>query len=143
MSYAQVADMVARFGQREMIQLTDQSNPPADQVDATVAQAALDGASSIMDGSIAVKYALPLPAPTSPILVEVCCDIARHRLYRDQIPDAVAAREKSARDTLLRIAQGLVKIDAPGTAVEPLPRPDVVIFESDPRRTRACELDRF
>jgi phage gp36-like protein len=143
MSYAQIADMVARFGQREMIQLTDQSTPPADQVDPTVAQPALDAASAIMDGYISVKYALPLVAPTSPMLVEMCCDIARYRLYRDQVTETVANREKRAMTWLREVAQGLVKIDSPGTAVEPAPRPDVVIFESDPRRTRAGELRRF
>lgn len=141
MSYAQVSDLVTRFGQRELIQLTDRSNPPADQVDPAVAQPALDEASAIMDGFIAVKYALPL-STISPILLGICCDLARFRLYADQAPEQVAKRNESAMGMLRNIAQGLLKIDAAG--VEPPPRPEsAVVFQADPRQTLRGELRRF
>jgi phage gp36-like protein len=139
-SYALVADLVARFGQREMIQLTDRSTPPADVVDPAVAQPALDAASAIMDGFISVKYALPLTA-TSPLLVEICADVARFRLYADQAPEIVQKRNDSAMGMLRQIAQGVMKIDA--ASQEPPPRADVIETSGPERRTTRDQLRRF
>jgi phage gp36-like protein len=138
--YAGVSDMVARFGTREMIQLTDRSSPPADQIDATVAQPALDSARSLIDGYVGAKYALPLlSAP--PLLTDLCCDIARYRLFADQAPEIVKDRHAQAIRTLEGISRGTVKIDAAG--VEPPPRSDVIETSGDPRRFSRHKLARF
>ncbi|MGI8839760.1 MAG: gp436 family protein [Caulobacteraceae bacterium] len=137
MTYAVLADLVTRFGEREMIQLTDRSQPPADQIDAAVAQSALDAASSIVDGYVGAKYALPLPSVPA-ILVDVACDIARYRLYADQAPERVAVLHKEARTTLRDISRGAIKIDV--AAVEPPSRSDNIETSGNPRLFSRCSL---
>jgi phage gp36-like protein len=123
MAYATVADLISRFSQRELIQLTDRSEPPADAVDEAIAQTGLDAAAAVIDGYVGAKYALPL-ATVPAILTDVACDIARYRLYADQAPELVAARHKEAIEILRRSSGGQIKIDAAG--VEPPSRSDVL-----------------
>jgi phage gp36-like protein len=140
MDYALVADLVARFGQTEIIQLTDRSTPPADAIDDTVAQPALDAASAMVDGYVSAKYALPL-ANFPLLLTEVTCDIARYRLYADQAPEQVKDRYKDAIRTLEAISAGRIKIDAAG--VEPPSRSDVIETTGPRRRFTRESLERM
>lgn len=140
MSYAAVSDLVERFGEQELTQLTDRSTPPASEIAQDVAQAALDSASGLIDGYVARKYQLPLLTPP-PLLTDLCCDIARYRLYADQAPEKVVKDYDGAIKTLTGIANGLVKIDAAG--VEPAPRPAVVISTGNERRTDRQSLRDF
>jgi len=135
MAYAVVSDLVARFGERELIQLTDRSTPPADQIDPTVAQPALDAASSIVDGYVAAKYALPLSA-APPLLTDIACDIARFRLYSDQAPEIVIKRHDAAIAQLKSIARGEIKIDV--ASIEPPSRADVIEIQSNQRMFTRC-----
>jgi len=130
MAYAVLADLIERFSQRELIQLTDRSEPPADAIDAAVAQSALDAAGSIVDGYVGAKYALPL-ASFPPLLTDVACDIARYRLYADQAPELVETRYKEALTTLRDISRGAIKIDV--AAIEPPSRSDVIETSGNPR----------
>jgi len=131
MAYAAVADLIARFGVRELIQLTDRAEPPTDQVDDAVACIALNAASQIVDSHVSVKYNLPL-AQVDPLLVDITCDIARFRLYSTQATELVIERNKQALESLKRIAAGTMKIDVGG--VEPESRTTVILAQSDPRR---------
>jgi phage gp36-like protein len=140
MPYAVLTDLIARFGERELIQLTDRATPPADQIDATVAQPALDAAASMIDGYVGAKYALPLPA-TPPLLTDVACDLARYRLYSDQAPEAVRDRYKDAILTLRGISEGRIKIDV--AAVEPDPRQDVIETSGPERMFSRCRTRGF
>ncbi|MBP6543227.1 MAG: DUF1320 family protein, partial [Piscinibacter sp.] len=53
MTYATQADMVARFGETEIVQLTDRVNMPPVAVDAAVLGLALESADAEIDGSLA------------------------------------------------------------------------------------------
>jgi phage gp36-like protein len=138
MAYATVCDLISRFGERELIQLTDRQEPPVDQVDETVAQPALDTASSIIDGYVGAKYALPLNAYPA-LLTDIACDIARFRLFSDQAPEAVIKRNDQAVSMLRAISKGEIKIDV--GSIEPPPRPDVIEV-SGPRRRFTSETLR-
>lgn len=113
MAYATLQDLIDRFGEREIIELTDRADPPADAADPDVAGAALTSASSVIDGFVAVRYGLPL-AVTPALLVEICCDLARARLYRDQITEVVEGRRKDALMALRDIASGKMLLDVAG-----------------------------
>lgn len=96
MTYASQADMVARFGEGEVIALTDRAN--AGVIDAAVLAAALVQADAEINPYLQPKYLLPLQVvPTA--IVGLACDIARYRLcsaavtvtqdIRDRYKDAV------------------------------------------------------
>ncbi len=140
MTYATVADLLTRFSHRELIQLTDRSDPPADAVNDGVAQSALDAAASIVDGYVGAKYALPLQTVPQ-LLTEATCDIARFRLYADQAPEIVRQRYVDAIKLLEGVSQGRVKIDAAG--VEPPSRSDVIETSGPRRMFDRCSMARF
>src|SRR5271165_430580 len=111
MPYATAQDLIDRFGETELVQLTDRSDPPAYAIDQAVASSALATASAEMDGYICVKYALPLSA-VSPVLVDLACDIARFRLYSVRATEEVQKRYDAALARLKEIARGTFKLDA-------------------------------
>ncbi|MCS4503891.1 DUF1320 family protein [Arhodomonas aquaeolei] len=119
MTYAAVTDLVERFGEEEIIQLTDRSHTGS--IDGAVAERALGDATAEIDGYLAARYVLPLEH-TPVVLVRLCADLARYYLYDDHAPEQVSERRKAAVETLRRLSAGQVALgvseqgDAPETA---------------------------
>lgn len=124
MQYATVQDMIDRFGEPEMIQLTD----PADQAAVQPAriQLKLDDAHALADGYLGRVYALPLAGCAKPVgaglvdyvpppqLVRIVCDVARYYLYDDLAPESeVYRRFKTATAELQAIADGKAVLVCP------------------------------
>lgn len=96
MSYATTADVQARYLERDLIALTDETNQA---IDMTRLQSALNDASAEIDGYLGVRYVLPLvdavlgtPVQVPVLLVRACCDIAAYNLQtlrpKDDVEDA-------------------------------------------------------
>jgi phage gp36-like protein len=107
--YASLAALVARFREDELIQLTDDAG--VGEVDQGRIDQALTSADGIIDAHLASAYQLPL-ARIPEVLVDIACDIARFRLYRDAPPELVDKNYRTALEGLTKIAKGLMKIDA-------------------------------
>lgn len=103
MAYATQADMEERFGETELAQITDLENGTT--VDEDVLSAAIDDASSEMDGYIGTRHDLPLEDPPE-ILRMLCCDIARYHLYKAQPTETVRKRYEDAIRFLRDVASG-------------------------------------
>ena len=133
--YATVDDLIDRFGEAEMIGLTDPDNTA---VQSARAQRKLDDAHALANGYVGMAYRLPLagcakPAPqpgnpqavetvAPPLLARLVCDIARYYLYDDKCTDEVLKRYEQAKQELLHISQGKATLACPwgGVAGEPL-----------------------
>lgn len=126
MSYATPADMVARYGAAELVQLTDTDNIPPSVMHEARVQLKLDDASSFIDGYVGQVYRLPLagcakPDGTGgvvmvppPVLVRLACDLARYYLYDDLAPEnEVYRRYKAALGELAAIAEGRAQLACP------------------------------
>ncbi|KAI5914621.1 gp436 family protein [Thauera sp. 2A1] len=128
MKYATLADMVTRFGQAELIQLTDTANVPPAYIDTTRVQIAINDAQMEIDSAVGRIYRLPLagcirpPVPPGteptavapPQLTRLACDIARFFLYDDLAPEnEVVRRYKQAKATLDDIASGALQLTCP------------------------------
>ena len=128
MNYATVQDMVDRFGELELTQLT--AGAAANAVDTDKAGRALDDAQSFVDGFVGAVYQLPLrgcakPAPTPgdmsavvyvapPALTRLTCDVARYYLYDQVAPDhEVFVRFKAAEKSLVSLAEGKTVLSCP------------------------------
>jgi phage gp36-like protein len=114
-AYAISQDMIDRFGEPELVQLTDRSNTGA--IDQTVLQRALDDAGDELDTYIGSRYQLPL-ASVPPVLTRVACDVARYRLFDDQAPQEVRTRYADAVTLLTRIAGGQLSLGLPTATPE-------------------------
>ncbi|MDA8446380.1 gp436 family protein [Paracidovorax valerianellae] len=154
MHYASVQDMIDRFGERELIELTD---PELTAVQTAKAERALGDAQALADGFVGRVYQLPLagcrkPAPVPgnpgavefvppPQLTRVVCDVARYYLYDDLAPEhEVYLRYKAAERELGQIAEGKSVLScpwggAPGTLVAgDAPGDAEVFYGFSPRR---------
>ena len=163
MNYATVQDMIDRYGESEMIALTD---PDIVAVLASKAERALADAQAFADGFVGRVYRLPLPgciqlAPTladphatelvaPPQLRRVVCDVARYYLYSDLAPEhEVYLRYKAAERELTQIAEGKAVLSCPwggvpGTMVAGDAPGDAEVFHGfSPRRITDDTLRGF
>jgi phage gp36-like protein len=110
-AYAALSDLLERFEERELVQLTDTAGTGA--VDQDTVDRALTAATSTIDGFLAALYQLPLSRIPDNI-VDLCCDIARFKIWqRKGTPtDAVEKANAAALKMLEQISKGIIKIDA-------------------------------
>lgn len=131
MPYATSDDLVAAFGQDQLLLLADRDNDGV--LDADVIERALTGASSIVDLAVRGTYALPL-SPVDQVIVDITCDLARTALFGKgtQVPQEVLDRDKAARDLLKQIASGTMILSAAAaSASDPLPAGNTVESAGD------------
>lgn len=151
MQYATAPDMIARYGERELIELTD---PDLTAVKVARVDLKLADAQAFADGFIARVYRLPLQGCAKPMvtpgvieyacppqLVRIVCDVARYYLYDDLAPEhEVYLRFKAAEKELKAIADGATVLTcpwggAPGAALASDPLGDDEAYYSfSPRR---------
>jgi phage gp36-like protein len=111
MGYATQADMIARYGETELIQLTDDHAVPG-MIAAEVVASALADADAVIDSHlVGGGYTLPL-ATAYPILIKTACALARYSLYRAERPEAVQADYADALGWLVNLARGTVSLPA-------------------------------
>lgn len=124
MNYATQADMVSRFGELEMIQLTDRDRLGVIGI-AVLAQALAD-ATAYADGFLGRVYQLPLRGCAQPeaggvvtylpppVLTRLVCDLARYYLFTNGDKDHEAVRRhKAATTELVGIAAGDTQLSCP------------------------------
>ncbi len=104
MTYCTQADMVTRFGEEELAQLTDH-NWEDGRIDDTVVARAIADAAGEIDARLAKRYPLPL-ASVPAFLTRAACDIARYYLYQDRVTEIVQERYRNAIKLLDGIAAG-------------------------------------
>ena len=103
MAYCTQQDMIDRYGDEELIQLTDRSQ--SNVIDTTVLTAAIDDATGTVDAYLGARYTLPL-ASVPAALKRICCDIARYLLHDNEAPDSVSDRYDAAIEFLQAVAKG-------------------------------------
>ena len=113
MAYASVADMVARFGQAEMIRASTPDGAAATVVVQAPISQALDDASALIDTYLRKRYGAPLDiAP--PEISRACCMLARYDLSLGGEREASEQIKKTREETiswLKLIAKGEVDLD--------------------------------
>lgn len=110
--YATLDDMRARYGDDELIQISDLDGA-ADAIDAGRVESAIAVAGDQVGSYLRKRYALPLTAvPVS--IVEATCVLARHWLASNgrTMPTEQMNRERDAQLRWLRdLASGLVTLE--------------------------------
>lgn len=119
--YAAKANMIARFGEPEVIALTDRSNVGA--IDDVVLDGALAEADAEIEPYLAPRHTLPLTSVPK-ILTGFACDIARYRLCGSggvTETDEIRARYKDAVKFLENVAGGKIGLglDVANHVVQP------------------------
>jgi phage gp36-like protein len=120
MSYATADDLIARYPNRDLVQLTNE-DPAATAVNTSALQQALNDAAAEIDGYLEGRFALPLAQPPA-VLNRLACDIAMYRLQSLRpLHDLADARKRyeDAIGFLLEAAKGTVTLGLSSTNQEP------------------------
>ena len=116
--YSALDDMIAQFGQRALVDLTDRAAPYSGKIDAAILEDALRQASALVDGYLAGRYALPL-AHVPTLVATLTQSIAFYRLHIDVASEKAERDHKAAVAVLRDIAKGNVKLPAELNAPAP------------------------
>lgn len=125
--YASVADLVERFGEIEIVELTDRAH--AGVIDQAVAEQALADASAEIDGYLAARYRLPVTNVPN-LLSLLATDVARYRLQRGVSTEQARQRYEDAVAMLRRIAKGEINL---GLTTPPPTKGAPVVIQGRPR----------
>jgi len=109
-SYATAQELIDRYGETELIQLTDREGLGV--VDLARVNDALTAVSETIDGFVRRRYRLPLPA-TPGLLRDLCLQLARAALYTHETPPAVKEAADNALRLLERIGDGRLSLGLP------------------------------
>jgi phage gp36-like protein len=129
-TYAVKQNLIDRFGETELAQLTDRD---AGEVinDATLNRS-LEDADAIINSYLQTRYTLPL-ASVPPRIVEVACDIARYKLFEDRVTDIVRQRYVDAIAWLKDVAAGKASLGLDAAGVETESESGTVDYEANDR----------
>jgi phage gp36-like protein len=117
--YATVSDMIARFGETQIIRLSRPEDRTAETVDETKVNTALTDATALIDGYIRGRYLVPIAAPPAEI-VRATCIIARYDLSDTERASPSEEMAKGRADVikwLESISKELVNLDVPTAQV--------------------------
>jgi len=141
MAYCTQADLIDRYGESEIRELTDREG--LGEIDPVVVERAIADAGGEIDGYLAAGgYALPL-ATTPAILAAYACDIARYRLYGNAPPDATEGPGRRYADAvrfLREVSRGVVRL---GFSAAPPEQEAEVQYDFAPRAVTDDELRGF
>jgi phage gp36-like protein len=105
--YATLADLLARAGEDEILQVADRDTDGVP--DPAVIASAIATAESEINGYIGARYRLPL-ASVPELVTTWAVSIARYHLHRDGAPEHVVRDWKSAMDGLRDVSKALVSL---------------------------------
>ncbi|OJY36360.1 MAG: hypothetical protein BGP11_08430 [Rhodobacterales bacterium 65-51] len=103
MTYATLADLVARAGDAEIRQIADRDRDGTP--DPEVIAAALQGADDTINGYVGAKYDLPFPVVPS-LVITWATSIARYTLHRNGAPKHVRDDYDDAKAALRDVQAG-------------------------------------
>ena len=116
MTYATQDDLLDRYGDAMLIDLTDRAEVATGQIDIETVEKALSAATAEIDGYLAGRYALPVTVQ-SPILNDLACVLAIWRLHIHTPPEKIKADYEAAQKRLREIASGVFRLPLAG--IEP------------------------
>jgi|CEGE01.1.fsa_nt_gi phage gp36-like protein len=117
MPYITLTDLTQRFGEDEILSLTDTGSG---EIGTELIDRSIEDACGEINGYVAAGgYAVPL-TPVPSIIKAYACDIARYRLYDESALEQVSKRYDDAIKFLRAVAKGDVLLGisttSPGTA---------------------------
>lgn len=134
MAYATLADLIEKFGESDLEELTDIDDPRAGGIVQSRIEEQIARASAEIDSYLASRYSVPLADPAPLTIKGACCDMAFFYLHRLGANESVV----DAYDRAVRFLRDL----AAGKAGLPLPdggspagsaSADLVQFVAPPR----------
>lgn len=105
MPYTDQAALVDRYGEQELVQVTDKGELLTGEINSTVVSRALADADAIIESYVGARYVVPM-APVPAVVVEKACVIARYKLHEDHASELIRKDYESAIAWLRDVAAG-------------------------------------
>jgi phage gp36-like protein len=118
MAYVTLQNLVDRYGETLLVELTDRAATPSAQIDTDVTERGRIDAEAMVDGYLAARYGLPLSSVPA-LLVDLTLKIWIYNLHIYAPGDKIKADYDAAMRALRDISTGLVRI--PGVAGAEMP----------------------
>jgi len=119
MAYCTEQDLIARFGEEELLQLTDRQG--LGTIDPDVLEQAMADADDEINGYLASRYPVPM-SPIPRVLRRIACELTRYYLYKDGPTELVEARRKRAVEFLEQVSKGRASIGITTAGSQPKSR---------------------
>jgi len=116
MSYCTLQNMIDRYGEDELLSLSDRHQVGA--IDTDVIDRAIADAAGEIDGYLDGRYRLPVN-PVPKVLERIACDVARYYLYDDQVSEQVQKRYDDAVAFLKSVAKGDITLGIDAVGAKP------------------------
>jgi phage gp36-like protein len=107
--YTTQAELITRFGEQELIELTNREEESTGAIVAAVVNLAIDDAEAIVNSYLRGRLSLPLSDVPQP-LPKITADIARYILHGDHVTDTVEKNYDEAISWLKSFSSGRVSI---------------------------------
>lgn len=118
MPYATVDALEWRFGEKEILQLSDRDRDGVADLD--VLTEAIYDAEAIVNTALAARYTVPV-VPTPQILAWIACQLVRYELHEKQAPERVMDGREHALQVLADLAAGVIDmVDNSGNPILPI-----------------------
>jgi phage gp36-like protein len=118
MPYCTSQDLIDRFGEQEVLELTDRNQTGV--IDKAVLEQAIADADAEIDAYLAGRYKLPL-GHVPAVLPRIACDLVRYYLYEDHSTEYVQKRYDDATKFLRSVARGDVNLGLSAQGSEATP----------------------
>lgn len=113
MPYTSQNALIDRFGERMLVALTDRGDLATGMIDAAVVERALADTDAVIDGYMAVRYALPL-SDVPALVADIAASVAIWKLHVGAPDPKIEADYKDAIRTLRDISSGAIRLSVAG-----------------------------
>lgn len=131
MAYCTLQELTDRYSARMLLDLSDRGEAAAEEIDAALIDRAIRDADALIDGYLAVRYALPL-ASVPRLVTDLSLRISIYYAHAHVAADKIKADYEAALKTLRDIAGGLIRLDLDGA--EPPPSGASEVRTNEPQR---------
>lgn len=128
MPYSTKQDMIDRFDEAALVELTDQQE--TGDINDTVLDKARNDAAALIDSYVSQYYSVPL-SPVPDIIKRHECSIAFYYLHRGRYTDEVRKEFEDSQTFLRNVSRGEVKLPAAG--IQPQSAPAEALVEGPER----------
>lgn len=111
MTYCTIQQLTDRYSASILVRLTDIDDVPTGVVDTDKVDRAIADTDALIDGSVSVRYQLPLD-PLPAIIVDLALQIAIYKLHTETASEKITADYKMALAALDKISTGKVRLKA-------------------------------
>lgn len=141
MGYATKQDMIDRFGETELIQVSNRDVAGEEINEAAFIQAQKDGDAEI-DAYLQGRYQLPLVhVPT--VLRRLACDLYRYYLYTPRTTEEVEKRYSASVKFLKSVADGTVNLGLDTANQQPAQTAHPIRVSAAPRRFSKERMEKY